>query len=173
MKQTKLPKGKKKNCVIYTNLKQNKRVCTSYVCDECGVALCIGQCWEKYHTKKALQLNEHFLHIFSHDQCVCVCIYIYIFCQQEKINVLLNFYVIFSIPLFSTRPRSLDKILKLQFRSRILSSFRIYIYIYFYRAITSFYNSKKCFKKAHKKKKNLGFFLAVFKYSKNCSSKPV
>ena len=36
MKQTKLPKGKKKNCVIYTNLKQNKRVCTSYVCDECG-----------------------------------------------------------------------------------------------------------------------------------------
>ena len=54
MKQTKLPKGKKKNCVIYTNLKQNKRVCTSYVCDECGVALCIGQCWEKYHTKKAL-----------------------------------------------------------------------------------------------------------------------
>ena len=54
MKQTKLPKGKKKNCVIYTNLKQNKRVCTSYVCDECGVALCRGQCWEKYDTKKAL-----------------------------------------------------------------------------------------------------------------------
>ena len=54
MKQTKLPKGKKKNCVICTNLKQNKRVRTSYVCDECGVALCIGQCWEKYHTKKAL-----------------------------------------------------------------------------------------------------------------------
>ena len=36
MKQTKLPKGNKKNCVIYTNLKQNKQVCTSYVCDECG-----------------------------------------------------------------------------------------------------------------------------------------
>ena len=54
MKQTKLPKGKKKNCVICTNLKQNKQVHTSYICDECGVALCIGQCWEKYYTKKAL-----------------------------------------------------------------------------------------------------------------------
>ena len=53
MKQTKLPKEKKKNCVICTNLKRNKRVRTSYICDECGVALCIGQCWEKYHTKKA------------------------------------------------------------------------------------------------------------------------
>ena len=54
MKQIKLPKGKKKNCVICTNLKQNKRARTSYVCDECGVALRIGQCWEKCHTKKAL-----------------------------------------------------------------------------------------------------------------------
>ena len=53
MKQTKLPKGKKKNCVICTNLKQNKLV-RMYTCDECGVALCIGQFWEKYHTKKAL-----------------------------------------------------------------------------------------------------------------------
>ena len=51
MKQSKLPKGKK---FIYTNLKQNKRVHTSYACDQSGVALCIGQCWEKYHTKKAL-----------------------------------------------------------------------------------------------------------------------
>ena len=54
MKQTKLAKEKKKNCVICTNLKRNKWVRTSYVCDECGVALCTGQCWEKYHTKKAL-----------------------------------------------------------------------------------------------------------------------
>ena len=54
MKQTKLPKGKKINCVICTNLKQNKQALTSYVCDECGVALCIRQCWEKYRTKKAL-----------------------------------------------------------------------------------------------------------------------
>ena len=54
MKQTKLPKGKKKNCVICTNLKQNRRIRTSYVSDECGAALCIGQYWEKYHTKKAL-----------------------------------------------------------------------------------------------------------------------
>ena len=54
MEQTKLPKGKKKNCVICINLKQNKLVRTSYVCDECGVALCIGQFWEKHHTKKAL-----------------------------------------------------------------------------------------------------------------------
>ena len=52
-KQTKLPKGKKKN-VICTNLKQNKQVHISYVCNECGVALCIGQCWEKYHTNKEL-----------------------------------------------------------------------------------------------------------------------
>ena len=54
MKQIKLPKGKKINCVICTNLKQNKQALTSYVCDECGVALCIRQCWEKYRTKKAL-----------------------------------------------------------------------------------------------------------------------
>ena len=40
MKQTKLPKGKKKT-VICTNLKQNKQVHTSHICDECGVALCI------------------------------------------------------------------------------------------------------------------------------------
>ena len=44
MKQTKLPKGKKKKCAMCTNLKQNKQVCTSYVCNERGVALCIGQC---------------------------------------------------------------------------------------------------------------------------------
>ena len=43
MKQTKLPKGKKKT-VICTNLKWNKQVRTSYVYDECGVALCITQC---------------------------------------------------------------------------------------------------------------------------------
>ena len=30
--------------IICKNLKQNKRVCTSYVCDECGVTLYIGQC---------------------------------------------------------------------------------------------------------------------------------
>ena len=55
VKQTKLPnKGKKKNCVNCRNLEQNKRVHTSYVCDESGVALCMGQCWGKCHTKKAL-----------------------------------------------------------------------------------------------------------------------
>ena len=54
MKQTKLLKGKKKNCVICSNLKQNRWIRTSYVSDECGAALCIGQCWEKYHTKKVL-----------------------------------------------------------------------------------------------------------------------
>ena len=46
MKQTKLPKGKKKT-VICNN-------CANRVgCDECGVALRIGQCSEEYHTKKA------------------------------------------------------------------------------------------------------------------------
>ena len=40
--------------IISLNLKQNKRVCTSYVCDECGVTLYIGQCWEKHDTKKEL-----------------------------------------------------------------------------------------------------------------------
>ena len=46
MKQTKLPKGKKKT-VICNN-------CANCVgCDECGVALHIGQCSEKYHIKKA------------------------------------------------------------------------------------------------------------------------
>ena len=45
MKQTKLPKGKKKT--VCKNLKQNKQVRTYYVCDECAVALCIGQCCEK------------------------------------------------------------------------------------------------------------------------------
>ena len=54
MKQTKLTKGKKKKTGLCTDLKQNKRVCTSYVCDECGVALCIGQCWEKITQKKPL-----------------------------------------------------------------------------------------------------------------------
>ena len=44
---------KEKNCVICTNLKQNKQVRTSYVCDECGVALCIVKCSKKYHTKQA------------------------------------------------------------------------------------------------------------------------
>ena len=52
MKQTKLPKGKKKNCVICKL--ETEQTSTSYVCDERGVALCIGQCWEKYHTNKAL-----------------------------------------------------------------------------------------------------------------------
>ena len=52
--QTKLEKGKKKNCAVYTKLQDNIRVCTSYICGECNVALCIGECWEKYHTKKVL-----------------------------------------------------------------------------------------------------------------------
>ena len=54
MKQTKLTKGKKKKTGLCTNLKQKKWVCTSYVCDECGVALCIWQCWGKNNTKKPL-----------------------------------------------------------------------------------------------------------------------
>ena len=53
-KQTKLEKGKKKNCVVCTKLQDNIRVCTSYICGECNVALCIGECWEKYNTKKVL-----------------------------------------------------------------------------------------------------------------------
>ena len=44
----------RKKTVICTNLKWNKWVRTSYVCDECGVALSMGQCWEKYHTKKEI-----------------------------------------------------------------------------------------------------------------------
>ena len=53
-KQTKLEKGKKKNCVVCTKLQDNIHVCTSYICGKCNVALCIGECWEKYHTKKVL-----------------------------------------------------------------------------------------------------------------------
>ena len=53
-KQTKLEKGKKKNCVVCTKLQDNIRVCTLYICGKCNVALCIGECWEKYHTKKVL-----------------------------------------------------------------------------------------------------------------------
>ena len=53
-KQTKLEKGKKKNCVVCTKLQDNIRVCTLYICGECNVALCIGECWEKYHTKEVL-----------------------------------------------------------------------------------------------------------------------
>ena len=53
-KQTKLEKGKKKNCVACTKLQDNIRVRTLYICGECNVALCIGECWEKFHTKKVL-----------------------------------------------------------------------------------------------------------------------
>ena len=53
-KQTKLEKGKKKNCVACTKLQGNIRVCTLYICGECNVALCIGECWEEYHTRKVL-----------------------------------------------------------------------------------------------------------------------
>ena len=49
MKQTKLPKGRKK-AVICNN-------CANCVVCECGVALRIGQCSEKYHTKKARLYN--------------------------------------------------------------------------------------------------------------------
>ena len=54
LKQTKLPIGKKKNCVVCTDFKKGKRVCTSFICEHCNVALCLGQCWENYHTKKVL-----------------------------------------------------------------------------------------------------------------------
>ena len=53
-KQTKLEKGKKKNCVVCTKLQDNICVCTSYICGECNAAPCIGECWEKFHTKKVL-----------------------------------------------------------------------------------------------------------------------
>ena len=53
-KQTKLEKGKKKNCVVCTKLQDNICVRTLYIYEECYVALCIGECWEKYHTKKVL-----------------------------------------------------------------------------------------------------------------------
>ena len=53
-KQTKLKNGEKKNCVVCTKLQDNICICTSYICGECNVALCIGYCWEKYHTKKVL-----------------------------------------------------------------------------------------------------------------------
>ena len=54
LKQTKLPIGKKRNCVVCTDLKKGKRVRTSFICEHCNVALCLGQCWENYHTKKVL-----------------------------------------------------------------------------------------------------------------------
>ena len=53
-KQPKLEKGKKKNCAVYTKLQDNIRVCTSYICGECNVALRTGECSEKYHKKKVL-----------------------------------------------------------------------------------------------------------------------
>ena len=53
-KQTKLEKGKKKNCVVCTKLQSNIRVRTSYICGECNISLCAGECWEQYHTKKVL-----------------------------------------------------------------------------------------------------------------------
>ena len=53
-RQTKLEKGKKKNGVVCTKLQDNIRVHTSYISGECNLALCIGECWEKYQTKKVL-----------------------------------------------------------------------------------------------------------------------
>ena len=47
LKRTKLPVGKRKNCAFCS--KNVKRVCTSYMCEECGVGLGLGTCWEKYH----------------------------------------------------------------------------------------------------------------------------
>ena len=52
MKQTKLPTGKRRNCVVCTKLQAGKRVRTSFVCETCGVALCLGACWESYHTNQ-------------------------------------------------------------------------------------------------------------------------
>ena len=53
-KQTKFEKAKKKNCVVCRKLQDNIRVRTSYIFGECNVALCIGECLEKYHKKKVL-----------------------------------------------------------------------------------------------------------------------
>ena len=74
MKQTKLTKGKKKKTGLCTDLKQNKQVCTSYICDECGVALCIGQCWEKNNTKKTIILSnsQKYFGYFTEPSAVCV-----------------------------------------------------------------------------------------------------
>ena len=52
MKQTKLPAGKKRNCVVCSDLEKGIRHRISYICTECHVSLCIDECWEKYHTKK-------------------------------------------------------------------------------------------------------------------------
>lgn len=57
LKQTKLAKGKRRNCVICTDHQARptpKRVRTSYICQTCDVALCLGPCWEQYHTKQNL-----------------------------------------------------------------------------------------------------------------------
>ena len=52
LKQTKLPIGIKN--VFVQMWKKEKRVHTSYICEHCNVALCLGQFWEKYHTKNVL-----------------------------------------------------------------------------------------------------------------------
>ena len=52
LKQTKLPSRKKRNCVVSSDLKKGIHHRTSYICPDCDVALCISECWEKYHTKK-------------------------------------------------------------------------------------------------------------------------
>ena len=45
-KQTKLPIGNKRNCVVCTYLKKGKRVRKSYIYEHCNIALCLGQCWK-------------------------------------------------------------------------------------------------------------------------------
>ena len=49
--ETKLPSGKKRNRVVCSDLKKGICRWSSCICIECDVALCIGECWEKY-TKK-------------------------------------------------------------------------------------------------------------------------